>query len=85
MRAFITGAGSQRSLNDGSRRRILALVAKVLYVVTPLPYPKAYTVCAHDREDGSESKRSGPHSVLREEPLTRAEAKTIPLDAAYGG
>ena len=89
--AFVTGGAGLAAFTEDTVRdeRILALAAKVKYVVDPNnPYPKAYT--GHVRmtlQDGRVFEERQPH--IRggaQEPLTRAEIEDkFRRNAAFGG
>ncbi len=89
--AFITGGAGLAAFTEETVRdpRILALAAKVKYVVDPNnPYPKAYT--GHVRmtlKDGRVFEERQPH--IRggaQEPLSRAEIEDkFRRNCAYGG
>ncbi len=89
--AFITGGAGLAAFTEETVRdpRILALAAKVKYVVDPNnPYPKAYT--GHVRmtlKDGRVFEERQPH--IRggaQEPLTRAEIEDkFRRNCAFGG
>lgn len=89
--AFVTGGAGLAAFTEKTVRdpRILALAAKVKYVVDPdNPYPKAYT--GHVRmtlKDGRVFEERQPH--IRggaQEPLTRAEIEDkFRLNCVFGG
>ena len=89
--AFVTGGAGLAAFTEQTVRdeRILALAAKVKYVVDPNnPYPKAYT--GHVRmtlKDGRVFEERQPH--IRggaQEPLTRAEIEDkCRLNCVFGG